>query len=290
MCSISGFLSDKPLSPQTAELLSRALLYYGRERGQQSAGAYVNGKLLKRAMDPLAFYETEEFSALFSAPTSYALLHTRQPTCGGTGDDQAQPFVYGSTVTVHNGWYWNIKDLREEFSLKKPSGVDSELVTRYVHSYGAKSLPKFLTHSEGTSAVAARWNDETYLMRDGNPLSVAHIVLHDKTRLAVFGSTGDMVLNSIRYCWLCHDVVTKTLTDGILYRLTPNKLRRLTKVPIFGQTRSWTRYKGDWGLPGDGWDAPLSNREIDRAEFFRERAYVKDKDGVWRQKGSRWSE
>jgi hypothetical protein len=228
VCSIAGFISDAPLERSIARSLCHALLYYGAERGNQSAGIYVNGRLAKRAMAPDAFTESSEFFNLFESDPSYALLHTRMPTCGGVGDAQAQPFEVNGTVSVHNGMYFNVAGIRHEWTLKKKSGVDSELVTRFVSSYGINRLPRFLESADGPSAVAVRYRDKLYLMRAGNPIVYATLAV-EGTNLLVFASTSQQLMRALAYCWLLPSgIKARECASHVLLEASASGLRKLS--------------------------------------------------------------
>lgn len=223
MCSISGWLSQKPLSTYISTNLARALIYYGQERGRQSAGIYFNGQLHKAAMDPEDFIDTLTFDEVFTteAPVgegNICLMHTRQPTCGGLGDEQAQPFVKGDAVTVHNGWYFDTHGIKTQFNIKKPSGVDSELACTYIAQYGPMKLPEFIKNSSGASAIACKWKDELYLMRSGNPIVYCTVPMRGN-KLLVFASTEEQLLCALRYCFLLYNPSVKKLAEGILFKM-----------------------------------------------------------------------
>src|SRR5882757_4969714 len=153
MCGIAGFYTTKPLDPVHARLLANALLYYSGDRGKQSAGVYVDGQVLKRAIEPAALYSSSEYLALFQNPVKLCLVHTRQPTSGGRGDTHAQPFVSGTVATIHNGIIGNEKEIREKFGIDNPSGVDSELVATFVAKHGVSKLPELFEVMQGCAAL-----------------------------------------------------------------------------------------------------------------------------------------
>jgi len=220
MCSISGFISSQPIAKKTASRLCSALLFYGSVRGSQSSGIWINNHLLKKAESPDDFIYSPEFSNVFDRGPTIALMHTRQPTSGGLGDAQAQPFKVGNTVTVHNGYFHNITELKNKWSIQKKSGVDSELVTQFIESYGINMLPKFLASSEGPSAFAIHHNGELYLMRDTNPIHVANLDMKNGTKLTIFASTADIIHDALKYCWLIEsNVRANMIKEGILFHL-----------------------------------------------------------------------
>lgn len=247
MCSIGGWISTTPLHRYTGLNLARALLFYGRGRGMQSGGVYYDGRLLKRAMDPQDVMDMPEFGDIFEQGTSnICLTHTRQPTCGGRGDEQAQPFSHGDATTVHNGWYFDTDDIKRSFGIKKPSGVDSELACRFISAHGPLDLPRFIEGSSGASAIACKWKDELYLMRSGNPICYMHIPLNGGEKITVFASTADQLANAVHYVWLMddEDMHIRDIKEGILYRANPGKLERLTKTVAQHDEMDWRGYGG----------------------------------------------
>jgi len=227
MCSISGFLSNQPIEKNFARRLASALLFYGRERGEQSAGVYVNGAITKKAIDPKAFIESSEFFNAFDKDTMLALCHTRQPTSGGKGDEQAQPFGQGETVTIHNGYFFDIKEIRDKWKLNKSSGVDSELITSFIDSYGVKRLPDFIKSTDGPSAIAAVVRGELFLAKAGNPLHYTSIKFEGGQRIIIFASTESMIRRALRYCLLVEKIDVKEAKEGGLFRVTPKRLKKI---------------------------------------------------------------
>lgn len=228
MCSIGGFVSSKPLSQDDVTRLVRALVWHGRGRGNQSAGAFVGGRIVKHAVEAGKFIGMEDFQAA-CAPASFALTHTRQPTCGGTGDAQAQPFQVGDAVTVHNGFYFNVRELRKAHGLKKPSGVDSELVASFLSRSPIDKLPEFLASTDGVSAIAAYRSGKLYLACHGNPIAKVSFRTHDGVSVTVFGSTIAQVDAAVAHVWLAPHSA-EMLPDDSVFSLTPTGAKRLAKV------------------------------------------------------------
>ena len=216
------------------------------DRGQQSAGVLWGGRLLRRAMSPDDFIFTKEFVDHFATAqgSKICLLHTRQPTSGGLGDEQAQPFVRGKAATVHNGWFWNCGEVKTEFSLRKKSGVDSELVTAWVNAYGPDSLPEFIESTEGSSAIACKHEDRLFLIRDGNPTVTAHLKLGTGNSILIFASTAKQLISALRYTYLFSDIRTQETKEGILYHVSPGGLEQLTSKKA---SHSWTNHTRWYG-------------------------------------------
>jgi len=242
MCSIAGFLSSKKLNKETAKNLASALLYYGSERGMQSAGVFVDGKTYKKAVTPEAFVQEHKFLNMFKHDVTTCLLHTRQPTCGGRGDDQAQPFNSGKTTTIHNGWFTNIKELKETWSIKKSSGVDSELITSFIDTYGIRALPSFLETASGASAIAAHHKGTIYLMRDGNPICYT-IVTTGKDSLLVFASTPNILLDALKFIFLVPETINViSLPKETLFSVNAYGVKELAKMMPSFEDSKWLKY------------------------------------------------
>lgn len=245
MCSIGGWVSRQPLPYDLAHKLAAGLLYYGKSRGSQSGGIFANGIVCKAATDPLDITGMPQFREALSPGASYCLTHTRQPTSGGRGNDQAQPFVRDNTVTVHNGMFANCEELKTKFNLRKESGVDSELVTDYVETYGVKKLPEFMRAVHGNAALAI-WkrhpesdHGRIYLCRDGNPLEHLTLKLHGGNSVTVFASTEEMLEKAMRYTWLYPPTLrTKTLPWQSLCLVKPSGVK---VTGIKAETKSYSR-------------------------------------------------
>jgi hypothetical protein len=252
MCGIGGFISSEPIGKRESYKLCRALLYYARSRGSQSAGIYTGGQLLKRAIDPIDLIETSDFYNMFNNETNYALLHTRMPTSGSRGDDGAQPFQVNNTITVHNGYYHDVKTLKTTWALEKESGVDSELIARYVASHGPLTLPKFLEKTDGPSAIAIMHDKALYFIRSGNPLVTCQFEFDDGSKILLFASTKYILYSALKYVWLISDTIkTEELPERVLIGATPEGMEVLSKP--FDEDHLWnnlTAYADNWSSSG----------------------------------------
>lgn len=236
MCSIGGWLASAPLTAGDSFRLMRALQYYGATRGKQSTGVWMRNSVLnaeilqKYAVDPDTFIAKPEVWEAISGleGANMALTHTRQPTCGGLGDEQAQPFQTGNVVTVHNGWYTNMKELKEAHGISKPSGVDSELVSTFIAAHGIESIETFLTDTRGSSAIACAVGEELYLARDRGPIEYVTLEIGEGIDITVFGSTEFQVLAAVRYLWLLPQFDrTTTLTSDSLFKVAPGTVEEV---------------------------------------------------------------
>jgi len=264
MCSIAGFITDKPLHRLTAYRLGTALLFYGADRGEQSTGVFLSGSvekglngsrktiqkeaLFKKAISPNRFIEEPHFLKMFDGTATVGLFHTRQPTCGDKTRRQAQPFRGRRSVTVHNGMYWEPKELKDQWGLDKDTGVDSELVTNFIDAYGIRALPDFLESSRGMSAVAAWFGNRLYLARDSNPTALTQFTLDDKTSVTVFASTRDILENALRYIFLRDNWEIEVTNANELIHVSPSTTTKVAKWNDSGPL--WTNYRDNDSEPG----------------------------------------
>lgn len=228
MCGIAGFYSRVGLEPYWAKALGRAFLYYASTRGNQSGGAFVDGRIAKRATEPYKFALSDEFGALFpdDAVAHVGLFHTRQPTSGGRGDTHAQPFVNGAVATAHNGVITNEHELRVKFGIDNPSGVDSELVTSFVAKHGISKLAEFIEAMDGSAALAMVVDERLYLARHSNPLSYTYVTQADGSKVLAFASTGEILMNALRYIWLLPAGTSPSiLRENQAFRVKTGELR-----------------------------------------------------------------
>lgn len=232
MCSIGGFISQRPLDRYKAKRLASALLHFGLSRGDQSSGIYFGGTLLKRAVSASDLIYADDFNALFTDESStICLTHTRLPTSGERGDQQAHPFWVGNTISVHNGSIHNCKSIREKWRLDKPSGVDSELFTEAIDKYGIRRLPEIASDFSASAALGIYHDDVLYLARDGNPIEYTTII-DDDNHITIFGSTQSQVLCSIAHVWLVPGLTyTETLRSQEIFSVAADG--KLTSVGAF---------------------------------------------------------
>lgn len=261
MCSIGGWYSKTPLSAIDAERLATALLYYGSDRGKQSGGIWSNDMIVKAACEPLKLTALPDFAKAFENGSSLCLTHTRQPTSGGRGDNQAQPFSRPNTVTTHNGMFHNVKGVREKYQLSKPTGVDSELATDFIETYGVRGLPEFLDHAFGSAALAIyrkhplSGKPRVYLIRHNNPLETLTLNLPGGNKITAWGSTEQILLSAMRYVWLVPPMRTKTLAENVLHVIKPTGVR-----PTNVRVPDWqARFRGDDDYIGESYGRGVSS-------------------------------
>ena len=261
MCSIGGWVSATPLEGWEANTLTRALVYYGQERGQQSAGVLLQGastksrQLVKKAISPQDFVNGDTWASLDFNNREACLIHTRQPTSGGRGDAQAQPFVVAEVATIHNGWYTNTKEIKDTHSIDKPSGVDSELVATFVAAHGIGQLPSFFKTAEGSGAIGLLVGSELHLARSGNPIEWIIINIQDNS-VFVFASTEDQVLNSIRHTWL---IKPRTRTRMLLPETVFKCNAVAEPVEVVQWESKYRRYTSTMGYHGNHNRTPIAD-------------------------------
>lgn len=265
MCSIGGFISTQPLEPWKAQRLASALLHFGLSRGDQSSGIFYNGQLLKRAVSASQMIHSDAFHNLFKqrSDSTVCLTHTRFPTSGALGDDQAHPFWVGNTISVHNGSISNCKAVREKWQLDKPSGVDSELFTQAIDKYGIAKLPEIADDFSASAALAVLHHDVLYVARDGNPFEYMTIIEGDNA-ITIFASTQQQVVNTINHVWLIPNLGNSTtLKANTLFSMTSNgeldELGPFNTTPTISYvsksypTGKQSKFWDDWG-PIDSWE------------------------------------
>jgi hypothetical protein len=244
VCSIGGFISSEPLPADTCYRLAAGLLFYGQDRGAQSSGIFINNKLLKQAQPAEKFVFGKAFSEMFEEPASLCLLHNRQPTCGGEGDEQAHPFWVGATISVHNGWLTNCKELKQKWGIEKPSGVDSELLAAAMDKLGPQEFSKFMRDVHGNAAVAMLHRDELFVGRDGNPFEYLSVDIEfngEPITITVFGSTETQVKMALNHCWLVTGSKrTATLPTQKLFKMSASGV--IKDVGVFSTKSYGTRY------------------------------------------------
>lgn len=235
MCSIAGFMVEGKEDRIFSQVLAACLLMEGSVRGDQSSGVFRGGRVFKRAVKPEDLIDDKRFAEVFRDKANITLLHTRFPTMGERGDNQAQPFVCNRTVSVHNGYYFNTKALRDTFGLNKASGVDSELVAEFVEGHGIKELPMFFETTSGPSAVAVSRKGRLWLMRNGNPTAYA-TVKYKGASYFVFASTREILEFSLQDV---SDVIkvkiefkVKTLEEHVLFEVVGGKLKEAGRMEL----------------------------------------------------------
>lgn len=292
MCCISGFISNQPLPSDFARNLVAALLYYGQERGSHSAGAFVLGstpRIFKKAECGSDLFKEEEFKAMFDETVTMALCHNRLPTSGGRGDDSAQPFQREGIVTIHNGHYSNAEELKNKFTLKKHSGVDSELVADFLSEYGIDMLPKFLEETWGSSAIAAFYEGKLYVVRNTNPLWISHLNFGDDFKLTVFASTEEILDNAIRFVSLVTKTGSEKIKENMVFLVEPGEHkafsdpipeRKYTHCAGYGYEGGWRRWD-ETHTPGvyAGKEEPKDDKKDDVCRFWS-----KGEGGRWVRK------
>jgi hypothetical protein len=151
--------------------------------------------------------------------------------------------------------YFESKELKDQWGLVKKSGVDSELATSFVESYGIKLLPEFLASGYGCSALAfaqphaTAGREHLYLIRDGNPLAYMTLSFEDDTSILVFASTAAILRAAIGHVWLIPlDAKVLTIQEMHLVEALP---RGVVSVVGAAQAQPRTNYNGDtdWNAP-----------------------------------------
>lgn len=285
MCSISGFISTKPLPIETASRLSSALIFHGTDRGNQSAGISTANGVFKNNVTPSAFINSKQFLQAWQNPSHFFLGHTRFPTSGGKTAKQAQPFhaLAHSSVTktshsihsIHNGWYTNEKEIRETFNIDNVSGVDSELVTSFIARYTVRGLPSFLEVTSGPSAIVIQEKGRLYAIRNGNPLVLTHFTI-GKHKITAFASTKAQLEQSLFFTFLFHDTPKiYSLEEHQLFEITPTETLAIgspmeadSRHTSYSYTSStWNKYDADYYDKKDDQDFWNRYKQENRKSF-----------------------
>jgi len=215
MCGIAGyFCTDSTMiSAQGLWSLSRCLLTGIQSRGRDAAGyAYITdtGKT-NFAKSPV---EARDFikipgHLLFEPPKQMPtniLLHARYATVGKPKNNQNNHPLYSKIsglCMIHNGWFVNDTELKEQFSLKPDAEVDTEVYLRLIEKFyiegdvktietAIKEATKCVYGAVTCAMIQGGKPDVMWLWRDRGDLYVI------KTEFGyVFASTASILFNAI---------------------------------------------------------------------------------------------
>lgn len=248
MCSIGGWIASSPLHPQTTRKLAAALLWYGMPRGEQSSGVWLDGRLLRAAKSPRELIYEDAFLNLIGDGARMCLTHTRQPTSGGRGDTDAQPFVKGPATTIHNGCISNCAELKKKFKVEKEgTEVDSAIITAIVAEHGPEALPDFVKEMRGSAATVVTVGQEMWAIRDCNPLEYLTISLTNGTTVSVFASTEPQLLDALHSVWMLEPATRSiTVPHRVLCKITPTGFEQVGKPLPPAYNYGGVNYGTDW--------------------------------------------
>jgi glucosamine 6-phosphate synthetase-like amidotransferase/phosphosugar isomerase protein len=156
MCGISAFSGKYPFDTDKIKML----MLYNQARGAHSSGYYnhytkqhVNARLVKKS-GPTAQNLLPKFNAI---PSEMFIGHTRFATMGKTEDVAgAHPFIYNTTVGVHNGIIKNYQDIVKEYELEDIT-VDSQVIFNAIAKSNTFNV---LSQLEGAYAVVFTDTDD----------------------------------------------------------------------------------------------------------------------------------
>ena len=215
MCGIAGWFITDPsmVTPDGLWSLSRCLLVGIQSRGRNATGyAYVkeNG-YTNFAKSPI---EAKEFikvpgHLLFEQQKEMPmnmLLHARFATQGEPSNNQNNHPLYSKIsglCMIHNGWFVNDAEVKEQFSLKPDAEVDSEVYLRLIEKFyiegdvksievAIKEATKCLYGNIACAMIQGGKPNIMYLWRDRGDLVVI------QTEFGyVFASTMNILVNAI---------------------------------------------------------------------------------------------
>ncbi len=125
MCGLIGYIGKKPFDVDKIKVI----MMYNLSRGDNSTGFYTpETGVVKEALS------CDSFLALYEIPQSNMLIaHTRLTTIGATTSENAHPFEFEKTFTVHNGTLKNHWDLLSRDNIpSKDFHVDSQVLAYYL--------------------------------------------------------------------------------------------------------------------------------------------------------------
>lgn len=125
MCGIIGYIGKQPFDIDKIKVL----IMYNLSRGTDSCGFYSpNNGVIKESSSADMFLSKQNIKSDF-----VFLGHTRAATVGGKTKENAHPFQYDNTYTVHNGTlknHWSLLS-RDKIS-SKDFNVDSQVLSYYL--------------------------------------------------------------------------------------------------------------------------------------------------------------
>lgn len=174
MCGIFGYVGTRSVQPLLLEGL-RTLEY----RGYDSAGIYIPGVGVVKAVGPIAELDKKLGSAL---PGNSGIAHTRWATHGEPTEVNAHPHkdMSENIWLVHNGIIENYRELKEGLvaqGMQFRSTTDSEVLAKLIGSVYTGDLKRAVMQAlsmvRGTYGIAVmseRTPEELVVARMGSPI------------------------------------------------------------------------------------------------------------------------
>jgi len=176
MCGIFGYVGTRTATPILLEGL-RTLEY----RGYDSAGIYIPGQALVKAVGPIDNLAAKITSTI---PGTSGIAHTRWATHGAPTEANAHPHLdmSGSIGLAHNGIIENFRELREGLTvqgIKFDSETDTEVLAKLIGSFyrgdlldAVKKALKSVRGTYGMVVISKYRPDEMIAARMGSPLVI----------------------------------------------------------------------------------------------------------------------
>lgn len=145
MCGLVGVINTTSIYRTDFDKFFKQALICDSVRGDHSTGIFsvspsLEGKTIKKAIDPISFLDLKEVNDLLIKSNRLMMGHNRYATKGAIGDDTAHPFTHNHITLAHNGTLYGHRVLTERADFE----VDSEAVCYMLSTSNniAKSLEK----------------------------------------------------------------------------------------------------------------------------------------------------
>lgn len=161
MCGILGFSGPKPVDPTDIKIL----LLFSQTRGTHATGFATLDTVEKSNENAPYFVATHPIPK-----TNLIIGHTRNPSYKSKKDEEnAQPFDFEKFVGIHNGYFRNSYQMRQEYNLEYTHS-DSYLFFYGMHE---TSFEEAINEADYADTLALAWIDKQtetlHLFRDGKP-------------------------------------------------------------------------------------------------------------------------
>lgn len=232
MCSISGFLVlDQRADRSEIARVFQEVVARGAERGRDSAGVVAmdtNGATRRRVS--LAPRDYAFVRDAIDARTSVAIANNRaEPTTEYVRDktlEDAQPFGAEGVFVAHNGVIANDQSLRDRFSLKTATRIDSAVCAPLIARLGMQAALGELLGSYALAAIDTAHPDTLLLARNYKPL---HLLLDSSLGALFFASRAQHLTSAA-------DMASRLSAPAIIEQSPYSLLRIKADGPTISQT------------------------------------------------------